>query len=115
MLFKTVGNNRCSTGYELGERCISRSQQITGSSNLDITHSNPWQRLSRYEMGDLVKHNGSLWESQIDANFNRVPGGEGDYWKEIPSNYAVEREDWNLETTAIENRIYFLSPDGRLF
>ena len=57
----------------------------------------------------------ALWESQIDANFNRVPGGEGDYWKEIPSNYAVEREDWNLETTAIENRIYFLSPDGRLF
>ena len=98
------------------ERDVSvEIQQITGSSSLDITHSNPWQRLSRYEMGDLVKHNGNLWESQIDANFNRVPGGEGDYWKEIPSNYAVEREDWNLETTAIENRIYFLSPDGRLF
>ena len=45
---------------ELGERCFSRSSTdywFLKSSILTI--SNPWQRLSRYEMGDLVKHNGS--------------------------------------------------------
>ena len=91
------------------------SQQLSGSSTLEINHSSDWKRLSRYEMGELVEYKGKLWESQIDANFNRKPGDEGDYWKEIPSNYSVEREDWNLNTTAIEERIFFMSPDGRLF
>lgn len=91
------------------------SDMLTSSSSINIEHSNPWQRLSRYDLGDLVEHDGKLWESQIEANFNRKPGDEGTYWKEIPSNYSVEREDWNLSTTAIEERIFFLSPDGRLF
>ena len=55
----------------------------------------------------LVDHDGKLWESQIEANFNRRPGDEGNYWKKS-SNYSVEREDWNLNTTAIEERIFFL-------
>ena len=91
------------------------SDMLTSSSSINIEHSSPWQRLSRYDLGDLVDHDGKLWESQIEANFNRRPGDEGNYWKEIPSNYSVEREDWNLNTTAIEERIFFLSPDGRLF
>ena len=91
------------------------SDMLTSSSSINIEHSNPWQRLSRYDLGDLVEHDGKLWESQIEANFNRKPGDEGNYWKEIPSNYSIEREDWNLSTTAIEERIFFLSPDGRLF
>ena len=82
------------------------SQQLSGSSTLrliiPVTGSD-----CRYEMGELVEYKGKLWESQIDANFNRKPGDEGDYWKEIPSNYSVEREDWNLNTTAIEERIFF--------
>jgi len=91
------------------------SDMLTSSSSINIEHSNPWQRLSRYDLGDLVEYDGKLWESQIEANFNRKPGDEGNYWKEIPSNYSIEREDWNLSTTAIEERIFFLSPDGRLF
>ena len=91
------------------------SDMLTSSSSINIEHSNPWQRLSRYDIGDLVEHDGKLWESQTEANFNRKPGDEGNYWKEIPSNYSVGREDWNLSTTAIEERIFFISPDGRLF
>lgn len=88
--------------------------QKTGNSNLEINHSNPWQRLSRYNAGDIVSHNGSLWESQINANFNRIPGNEGDFWKELPSDYSAEREDWFLEATHSEEKIFFLSPDGVL-
>ena len=75
------------------------SQQLSGSSTLQINHSSAWKRLSRYGRGDFVEYNGKLWESQIDANFNRKPGDLGDYWKEIPFNYSVDREDWNLNTT----------------
>ena len=91
------------------------AESIKGSSSLNIDHSYPWKRLSRYELGDLVLHDGELWESQIDANFNRKPGLEGNFWKKIPSNYDVKREDWNLQSEKTENRIFFLSPDGRLF
>ena len=83
------------------------SDMLTSSSSINIEHSNPWQRLSRYDLGDLVEHDGKLWESQTEANFNRKPGDEGNYWKEIPSNYSVEREDWNLSTTAIERESSF--------
>lgn len=91
------------------------SESIQGSSTLNIEHADPWKRLSQYELGELVMHDGNLWESQIDANFNRKPGLEGNYWKQLPSDYDTNREDWNLSSTATENRIYFLSPDGRLF
>ena len=57
----------------------------------------------------------SFWESQIDANFNRKPGLEGNFLEKIPSDYQVEREDWNLESNGVENKIFFLAPDGRLF
>ena len=73
------------------------------------------KRLSRYDLGDFVDHDGKLWESQIEANFNRKPGDLGNYWKEIPSNYSVEREDWNLMQLQSKRRIFFMSPDGRLF
>lgn len=85
------------------------SDMLTSSSSINIEHSNPWQRLSRYDLGDLVEHDGKLWESQIEANFNRKPGDEGNYWKEIPSNYSIEREDWNLSTTAIEENLLSFS------
>ena len=91
------------------------SQKITGNATLDIAHANPWQRLANYGIGELVKYNGSLWESQIDSNFNRIPGNEGGYWKELPSDYSIEREDWSLENIANEERIFFMSPDGKLF
>ena len=91
------------------------TDSTTGSSTLEIDHSAPWKRLSRYELGDLVLWDGDLWESQIDANFNRKPGLDGGFWKKLPSNYNVGREDWNLKSNSIENKIFFLSPDGRLF
>ena len=91
------------------------ADSVKGATTLDIEHSDPWKRLSRYELGDLVVYNGDLWESQIDANFNRKPGLEGNFWKKIPSDYQVEREDWNLESNGVENKIFFLAPDGRLF
>ena len=65
------------------------SQKITGNATLDIAHANPWQRLANYGIGELVKYNGSLWESQIDSNFNRIPGNEGGYWKELPSGPSL--------------------------
>ena len=91
------------------------TDSIKGSSTIEIEHPSPWKRLSRYELGDLISHDGEIWESQTNANFNRRPGHEGDYWKKIPSDYNVEREDWNIKSNSIENKIFFLAPDGVLF
>ena len=60
------------------------AESVKGATILDIEHSDPWKRLSRYELGDLVVYQGDLWESQIDANFNRKPGLEGNFLEKNP-------------------------------
>jgi len=87
-----------------------------GTSRLSVTHSDPWKRLQTYELGNIIEFEGKLWESQINDNFNHKPvEGISTYWKELPSGYSVDREDWNLEATGTTLKEFHVSLDGRLF
>ena len=87
-----------------------------GTSQLSMTHSTPWKRLQTYELGNIIEFEGKYWESQINDNFNHKPTTESStYWKELPSGYSVEREDWELEATGVTQKEYFMSLDGSLF
>ena len=92
------------------------TESSSGTSQLSVTHSNPWKRLQTYELGSIAEFEGKLWESQINDNFNHKPvDGSSTYWKELPSGYDVEREDWTLESTGVTQKDFFMSLDGRLF
>ncbi len=90
---------------------------VSGSSNISIEHPMEWKRLSRYEYGDLVNHNGKTWRSRnLDGNWNHKPG-ETDVtnWEEVPGDYSVDREDWKLTVTDSDKREFWMTPDGKLF
>lgn len=99
------------------EREIPVSSEFSnGSSQLVIQHSDPWKRLNTYELGAIAEFDGKLWQSQIDDNVNHKPSGSDTfYWKEVPSGYDVEREDWSIKAESVDNRFYFMAPDGRFF
>ena len=91
-------------------------EDSSGTSNLTMTHSTPWKRLQTYEMGNIIEFEGKYWESQINDNFNHKPTSESStYWKELPSGYNVEREDWQFEATGVTQKEFHMSLDGRLF
>ena len=91
-------------------------ESAAGTSQLSMTHSSPWKRLQSYELGNIIEFEGKLWESQINDNFNHKPVVDSStYWKELPSGYDVDREDWELEATGLTQKEFFLSLDGRLF
>ena len=46
-------------------------------SNIDITLSKPWGRLGIYQLGDVVSHDGKLYESVSNENFNHIPTKDG--------------------------------------
>ena len=99
------------------EREISVSSEFSdGSSKLVVEHSDPWKRLNTYELGAIAEFDGKLWQSQIDDNVNHKPSGADTlYWKEVSSGYDVEREDWSIIADSVDNRFYFMAPDGRFF
>ena len=99
------------------EREIPVSSEFSdGSSKLVVQHSDPWKRLNTYELGAIAQFEGKLWQSQIDDNVNHKPSGvDTYYWKEVPSGYDVEREDWSIKAESVDNRFYFMAPDGRFF
>ena len=99
------------------EREIPVSSEFSdGSSKLVVQHSDPWKRLNTYELGAIAQFDGKLWQSQIDDNVNHKPSGvDTYYWKEVPSGYDVEREDWSIKAESVDNRFYFMAPDGRFF
>ncbi len=92
------------------------TEESEGTSKLSMTHSIPWKRLQTYELGNIIEFDGKLWESQINDNFNHKPlAGSSTYWKELPSGYEVDREDWTLEATGVTQKDFFMTLDGRLF
>ena len=95
---------------------VVSSESSEGTTNLEMKHAENWRRLQSYEYGSVIQHDGKLWQSIIDDNRNHKPSdGASLYWKEIPSGYDVEREDWNLRAESSVDRFYFMAPDGRFF
>ena len=92
------------------------SAKIDGASKAKVVHPTDWKRLSAYDYGDLVRHDGKIWRSRIDANWNHKPG-ETDVkiWEEVPDGYDVPREDWNLTVSNTERREYWMAPDGKMY
>ena len=90
---------------------------VSGSSNISIEHPTEWKRLSRYEYGDLVNHDGKTWRSRnLDGNWNHKPGDtDVTNWEEVPGDYSVGREDWKLTVTDSAKREFWITPDGKLF
>ncbi|MDE0577097.1 MAG: hypothetical protein OSB39_09145, partial [Opitutales bacterium] len=75
-----------------------------------------WKRLSKYDEGDLVFLDGSVWRSRVDSNWNHKPGEtDSRIWEKVPDGYSVDREDWTLSVTGAERREYWLAPDGKMF
>ena len=112
--FEIVPNDTVAPSWN---RDIAVGTELSlGTSSLSVVHSDNWKRLETYELGTIIKYEDKLWESQINDNFNHRPSPDSSlYWKEVPSGYAVDREDWELESTGVTKRFYFLSVDGRLF
>ena len=103
-------------GSDWSRNLTVASSQVEGTSSLAVEHTENWRRLSIYKEGDIVEHDGKLFESIGSANVNHSPVNSGtDYWREIGSGYDVPREDWNLEVTGTNSRFYYTSPDGKLF
>jgi flagellin-like hook-associated protein FlgL len=89
---------------------------VDGDSNIKINLSEPWKRLEVYKAGDVVQFDNKLWESKKSENFNHLPNHtNSDYWKEVGNGYSVDREDWNFSNIGSESRLFWTSPDGKLF
>ena len=87
-----------------------------GQSTLNINHYSSWKRLETYHAGEIVEFEDKLWESLSDENFHHSPDQDNSiHWQEIGSGYEVNREDWDIEHVGSNSRIYFTSPDGKLF
>ncbi len=92
------------------------SAKIDGASRATISHPSDWKRLSAYDYGDLVRHDGKIWRSRLDANWNHKPGEtDTKIWEEVPGGYDVPREDWSLTVAATEQRDYWMAPDGKMY
>jgi flagellin-like hook-associated protein FlgL len=89
---------------------------VDSDSLLTINLAKPWKRLEVYNIGEIIEFEGRRWESQKDENFNHLPTQSGsEYWKEIGSGYSEIREDWALSITGNDSRLFWVSPDGKLF
>ena len=89
---------------------------VDGDSNIKINLSEPWKRLEVYKAGDVVQFDDKLWESKKSENFNHSPNHpNSEYWKEVGNGYSVDREDWNITNIGNESRLFWTSPDGKLF
>ena len=98
------------------QEIIVGTSSTDGTTNLSVTHSDPWKRLQTYELGSIIEFEGKLWESQINDNFNHKPTlASSNYWKELPSGYSVDREDWSVEASGMSLKEFHVSLDGRLF
>ena len=87
-----------------------------GTSSFETIHSRHWKRLEVFDLGSTVEFDGKIWESQIANNFNHKPSTDNSlYWKELPSDYSVEREDWKLEVVGTKQRFFHMAPDGQMF
>jgi len=87
-----------------------------GDSNISISLPKPWKRLENYNIGEVAEFDGKLWESQSAENFNHFPNQDGsDFWKEVGSGYEVDREDWKITSDGSDSRLFWISPDGKLF
>ncbi|MDC0547753.1 hypothetical protein OAO16_02225 [Opitutales bacterium] len=103
------------TGYISRELTVD-SSSVNGNSTIDINHAGDWRRLEIYERGDIIKFEGKLFESKIENNRNHIPSSTGsDYWRELESGYATEREDWKIENVGQKTVPYYMCSDGKLF
>jgi len=92
------------------------SQAENAGSDIEIELSKPWKRLQNYSVGQVVEFNDKLWVSQTDENFNHLPTqNDSKFWSEMGSGYPKKREDWLIESSGVETRYFFMSPDGKLF
>lgn len=92
------------------------SAKIDGASKANVVHPSDWKRLSAYDYGDLVRHDGKIWRSRIDANWNHKPGEtDTKIWEEVPTGYDIPREDWDLTVSNTERREYWMAPDGKMY
>ena len=72
--------------------------------------------MQTFDLGDVVEFDGKFWESQIPNNTNHKPTSLRDsFWKELPSNYSAEREDWEFEAIGVKQRFFYMAPDGQMF
>ncbi len=99
------------------ERELNVAESMSqGTSTFETIHSRQWKRLEVFELGSTVEYAGKIWESQIANNFNHKPTSANSlYWKELPSDYGIEREDWNLEVVGNKQRFFHMAPDGQMF
>ena len=103
-------------GSDWTRKLTVNDKLVDGTSSLQIEHTDGWRRLSIYKQGDIVEHDGKLYESIVSDNVNHSPVSSGtDYWREVGSGYDVKREDWNLEVIDTTSRFYYSTPDGKLF
>ena len=110
LVWEVVKDNEIK--WELAVQSFNES----GTSSMTIDHSSDWRRLQSYNSGDIVEHEGKIWESVADENFNHSPTQPySEFWKELGSGYEIDREDWTLSNSGFEDRFYFISPDGKLF
>ena len=99
------------------EREISVAETLSdGTSSFNSVLSKHWKRLETFDLGSVVEFDGKFWESQIPNNTNHKPTSKDDlFWKQLPSNYSVEREDWEMEAIGVKQRFFYMSPDGQMF
>ena len=108
-VWQSVQNSRLSWDLNVSD------SQNDPTTQMNISLSKPWKRLGIYQSGDIVRHEGKLWQS-INENFNHLPSLEqSKFWRELGSNYAGDREDWNIKSVGVDTRFYFSGPDGKLF
>lgn len=94
---------------------VAVQNEKTGST-IDIELSKPWKRLQGYSIGQVVEYDDKLWVSQSDENFNHLPTQKDSrFWAEMGSGYSKGREDWVIESSGVETRYFFVTPDGKLF
>ncbi|MBU62430.1 MAG: hypothetical protein CMI26_08005 [Opitutae bacterium] len=92
------------------------SVKVAGTSTAVMATPTDWKRLSRYNEGDLVYQDGSVWRSRMGSNWNHKPGEtDSKIWEKVPNGYSVDREDWKLSVVGSERREYWLAPDGKMF
>lgn len=90
--------------------------KVDGDSKISVELSQPWKRLEIYDVGDVVEFDGKIWESITNENFNHFPNQSGsEFWKEIGNGYDIDREDWKISKVGNDSRLFWVSPDGKLF
>jgi flagellin-like hook-associated protein FlgL len=92
------------------------SSFVSGDSTIEVNHAADWRRLEIYELGDVIRHEGKVYESKIENNRNHRPNSSGsDYWRELSNDYPRDREDWELENIGQKTKSFYMSADGKLF